>query len=176
MQQVGHQESRPGVTRSRIRHNERIVGTDGQRASRDVPPQRVFQYPPDPVNHRDGPFSMVSTNPESKFVVFVMALAGNRSSYPRCVIKCPQAASICATAPSGKPVLQPPAWAERTKGTSWRVLLVEDQRCACDFSNLRISSAELRRTALAIRSASGGISRNDATFFSSRAASSSMSS
>src|SRR5882762_5481301 len=172
MQQVCHQEARPGITRSRIRHDERIVGTDRQCASRDIPPQRVFQYPPDPVDHRDGPLSMISANPESKFVVFV----GNRSSYPRCVIKCPQAASICATAPSGKPVLQPPAWAERTKGTSWRVLLVDDQRCACDFSRLRISSAALHRTAFAIRSASGGISRNNATFFSSRTASSSISS
>src|ERR1700686_555190 len=174
MQQVCHQEACPGVTRSRIRHDERIVGTNRQRASRDVPPQRVLQYPPDPVDHRDGPFSMVSANPESKFVVFV--LAGDWSSYPRCVIKCPQADSSCATAPSGKPVFQPPAWAERTKGTSRRVLLVEDQRCACDFSSVRISSAELPRTAFAIRSASAGISRNDATFFISRAASSSISS
>src|SRR5271157_1278701 len=104
MKQVRNQEARPGVARSGIRNDERIVGTDRQRAARDVPPQRVFQYVLDPIDHRNGPCCMVSTNCESKFVV----LAGNRSSYPRYVIRCPHAASSCATAASGRPVLQPP--------------------------------------------------------------------
>src|ERR1700686_5725435 len=64
-------------------------------------------------------------------------------SYPSFLINPPHADSISATQISGNSCFQPPAFARRTNGLSWRVCLVEDHKCPCFFSNSRIRSAEL---------------------------------
>src|SRR5208283_2688432 len=79
MHQVRDQEACPGIARSGIRNDKRVVGADGQGAPGDIQPERVLPELLDAVHHREDPFKVVSGTRKSE----VAAFSGNISSYPR---------------------------------------------------------------------------------------------